>query len=83
LGYERRGGYRPSGFGPKPGPKPVEVGKEYDVDISEVSSRGDGIARIQGFVIFVSEARAGQHVKIKVTRVGERSANAEIVRSAT
>jgi len=79
LGYERRGGYRPGSFRPKP----VEVGKEYEVDISEVSRRGDGIARIQGFVIFVSGARAGQRVKIRVTRVGERFANAEIVRPAT
>ncbi|MCP8308553.1 MAG: TRAM domain-containing protein [archaeon] len=79
MGYERRGDYRPSGFRPKP----VEVGKEYEVDISEVSRRGDGIARIQGFVIFVSGARAGQHIKIRVTRVGERFANAEIVRSTT
>ena len=79
MGYERRGGYRPSGFRPKP----VEVGKEYEVDISEVSRRGEGIARIQGFIIFVPGARAGQRVKIRVTRVGERFANAEIVRSAT
>ena len=35
------------------GPKPVETGKEYDVQITEVSRKGDGIARIQGFVIFV------------------------------
>ena len=25
-------------------PKPVEVGKEYDVAIQEISRRGDGIA---------------------------------------
>jgi len=34
------------------GPKPVEVGKEYEVQISEISNRGDGIARVQGFIIF-------------------------------
>ena len=33
------------------GPKPVETGKEYDVQISEISRKGDGIARVQGFVI--------------------------------
>ena len=33
-----------------PSPKPVEVGKEYDVDISEISRQGDGIARVQGLV---------------------------------
>lgn len=36
-----------------PGPKPVEVGKEYEVDVTDISRKGDGIARIQGFVIFI------------------------------
>jgi predicted RNA-binding protein with TRAM domain len=59
--------------------KPVEVGKEYDVQIMETSRRGDGVARIQGFVIFVKNGRAGQKVKAKITSVGERFATAEIV----
>ena len=59
-------------------PKPVEVGKEYDVEITEISRRGDGIAKIEGFVIFVSGAQAGQKLKIKVTNVGPRFADAEI-----
>jgi predicted RNA-binding protein with TRAM domain len=63
------------------GSKPVETGKEYNVQITETSRRGDGIAKIQGFVIFVKDARArvGQDVKAKVTSVGERFATAEIV----
>ena len=61
------------------GSKPVETGKEYDVHITETSRKGDGIARIQGFVIFVKDARVGQDVKAKVTSVGERFATAEIV----
>ena len=59
--------------------KPVETGKEYDVQITETSRRGDGIARIQGFVIFVKNGRTGQNVKAKITQVGERFATAEIV----
>jgi predicted RNA-binding protein with TRAM domain len=47
--------------------KPVEIGKEYDVQITETSRRGDGIARIQGFVIFVKGGRSGQNVKVKIT----------------
>lgn len=38
-----------------PSPKPVEAGKEYEVDIIETSRQGDGIARIKGFVIFVQK----------------------------
>ena len=29
------------------GPKPVETGKECDVQISEISRKGDGIARVK------------------------------------
>ena len=78
-----RGGYgRSGGFGggrPPMGPKPVEVGKEYDVEVTELSRRGDGVAKVQGFVIFVQGAKVGQKVKIKVDRVGPRFASATVV----
>jgi len=60
-------------------PKPVEVGKEYDVEVTEISRQGDGIARVQGFVIFVKNGKAGQRVKVKVTEVADRFAKAIIV----
>jgi predicted RNA-binding protein with TRAM domain len=60
-------------------PKPVEVDQEYDVDIKEMSRRGDGIARIEGFVVFVPNTQNGDHVKIRVTRVSRRFAEAEVV----
>ncbi|HLG37067.1 MAG TPA: TRAM domain-containing protein [Nitrososphaera sp.] len=75
-GYGRGGFGRDRGFG---GPKPVEVGKEYDVQISEISRQGDGIARIQGFVIFVKGGRVGESAKIRVINVGARFATAEKV----
>ena len=65
------------------GPKPVETVKEYDVQITEVSRKGDGIARIQGFVIFVKNGKVGQNAKIRVVQVGNRFATAEIVDGAT
>ncbi len=58
TGYGR-GGYDRGGF-EFGGAKPVEVGKEYDVTIAEISQGGDGIARIQGFVIFVTGGKAGE-----------------------
>ena len=60
-------------------PAPVEEGKEYEADITELSRRGDGIAKIQGFVIFVPNAKPGDHVKFRVTRVARRFATAEVV----
>jgi predicted RNA-binding protein with TRAM domain len=71
MSYGRRNSYG--------GPKPVELGKEYDVQVTERSDRGDGIARIQGFVIFVKNGKVGDKVKVKVTSVGNRFAIAEIV----
>ncbi|HVO78319.1 MAG TPA: TRAM domain-containing protein [Methanomassiliicoccales archaeon] len=56
------------------GKKPVEEGKEYTVTITDIGSQGDGIARIEGFVVFVPETKVGQAVKIKITRVGNKSA---------
>src|ERR671926_427277 len=65
------------------GPKPVETGKEYEVQITETSRKGDGIARVQGFVIFVVGGKVGQKVKIKVTNVGARFATGEITSKIT
>ncbi len=76
-GYGRGGYGREGGFGG--GPKPVETGKEYEVQISETSRQGDGVARIQGFVIFVKGAKMGEKTKIRVTNVGARFATAEKV----
>jgi predicted RNA-binding protein with TRAM domain len=59
---------------------PVEMGKEYEVDITEISSQGEGIAKIQGFVVLVANAQPGDHVKIRITRIGGMTANAEIVK---
>jgi predicted RNA-binding protein with TRAM domain len=60
-------------------PKPVEVGKEYDVTIAEMSGRGDGIAKIDGFVIFVAGAKQGQTARVKVTQVSSRFATGTVV----
>jgi predicted RNA-binding protein with TRAM domain len=74
-----RGGFGGGSSRPPLGPKPVEVGKEYDVEVTELSRRGDGVAKVQGFVIFVQGAKVGQKVKIKVDRVGPRFASATVV----
>jgi len=60
-------------------PKPVETGKEYDVSITEISRKGDGIARVDGFVIFVKGGQVGQNAKVKITQVGGRFATADLV----
>jgi predicted RNA-binding protein with TRAM domain len=59
------------------GPKPVETGKEYKEQITEISRRFYGIARVQGFVIFVKSGQVGQNVNI--SKIGSIFTTAEIV----
>jgi predicted RNA-binding protein with TRAM domain len=59
--------------------KPVQTGKEYIVNITDNGSAGDGIARIDGLIIFVKDAKAGyRNVKIKINSVKDRFATAEL-----
>lgn len=60
-----------------PSNAPVEEGKQYEVDIKELSRRGDGLARIEGFVVFVPNTRPGDHVTIQITQVRDRFAIGE------
>ena len=60
-----------------PAPKPVEIGKEYEV--TEISRQGDGIARVLGFVVFVKDGKVSQNVKVQVEQVGNRFATATLV----
>jgi len=79
---ERRGSYgrrEGRGFGSRFPPKPVEIGKEYDVEIQETSRRGEGIARIKGLVCFVPNTKPGDKVKIRITRISRRFCEAEVV----
>ncbi|MFL6330162.1 MAG: TRAM domain-containing protein [Nitrososphaeraceae archaeon] len=62
-----------------PAPKPVEVGKQYDVEVTEISRQGDGVARVQGFVVFVKNGKVKQNVKVQVDQVGDRFATATLV----
>jgi predicted RNA-binding protein with TRAM domain len=52
----------------------LQVGKEYEVDITQIGDHGDGIARIQGRTIFVRGANIGEHVKIMITEIRSRIA---------
>ena len=61
----------------------LKPGKEYDVQVTEISRKGDGIARIQGFVIFVKDGKVGQNARIRVVQVGNRFATAEVINSGS
>jgi predicted RNA-binding protein with TRAM domain len=82
LSFGQRGGYgNRGGFGRSSGSfnKPVEVGKEYNVTISDTSRRGEGIAKVEGFIVFVPGTKVGQNVRVKVTQVSQRFASGQVV----
>ncbi len=56
---------------------PVEVGETYEVTIEDIAREGDGIARVEGFVIFVPQTQVGDTVNIRITRVLRKFAFAE------
>jgi predicted RNA-binding protein with TRAM domain len=58
-------------------PKPVEVGKVYDLEVTDTSKRGEGVAKYEGLVVFIPGAKPGQSLKVKITRVGPRFAIGE------
>src|SRR3989338_11049016 len=90
--YERRGG---GGFGRDRGgfggggggfrdrfddkPKPVKVGEEYDVEISDVGAKGDGITKIENFIVFVANAKKGEKCRIRIKEVANKFAIGEKV----
>lgn len=58
--------------------KPVDEGDVVEVEIDDLGSKGDGIARIDGFVIFVPGGEVGESYDVEVTSVGRKFAFAEI-----
>ena len=86
YGQDRGGSYggpRRSFDGPRRSFAPVNVGDELDVKIESVGEKGDGVAKVKGFVLFVPGTQAGQEVKIRVTRVLKKVGFAEVVGGAS
>lgn len=77
-GGSSEGGYG-GGYGARPMTAPVKVGEEIDVTIEAVGEKGDGIAKKNGFVLFVPGVKEGQQVRIRVTKVLRKVGFAEVV----
>ncbi|MFC7204914.1 23S rRNA (uridine(2552)-2'-O)-methyltransferase [Haloferax namakaokahaiae] len=56
---------------------PVRSGDELEVEIIDVGSEGDGIAKVEDFTVFVSGTEAGETVRVKITDVKPKFAFAE------
>ncbi len=92
MGYRDRddrrgGGFRGGGGGFRGGggggggfsqrEAPVKSGEEYDVEITDIAAKGDGICKIQGFIVFVPGASKGEKCRIRISEVRNRFAIAQ------
>jgi len=80
-GPPRRGGGMGGGGGFQQKSVPVKEGQEYDVTIEGIGEKGDGIAKIEGFVIVVPGTQKGQKVRVKVNAVRGKVSFAEVVKT--
>ncbi len=74
----KRGFQAKTRFAPR-NPAPLNKGEQYEVTIQALSRRGQGIARVKGFVVFVPDTNVGQRVTIRIAAIGPHSAQAVIV----
>ena len=60
--------------------KPVEEGQTYTVTISDIGSQGDGVGKIEGFVIIVPDTKIGETVQVRINRVSKKVAFGSVVK---
>jgi len=58
---------------------PVAAGDELTVEITDEGREGDGIARVEGFTVFVPNTEVGEEVEVRIEDVKPRFAFAERV----
>ena len=57
----------------------MKINDEYIVEIEKVTNLGAGIAKVEGFVIFIDNTCPKDKVKIRITKVNKSFANAEVI----
>lgn len=61
----------------------MNINDELTVTIEKLSNLGTGIARVDGFVIFVENACPQDELKVKITKINKNYANAKIIEILT
>jgi len=64
------------GGGPKP---PVNEGDEIEVEILSVGEKGDGMAKKDGYCIFVPNTKAGDKVTVKINKTLRNVGFADVI----
>jgi predicted RNA-binding protein with TRAM domain len=66
-------------FAPRGFAKPVQVGDELEVTVEGKGKTGDGVAKVNGYVIFIKgETEVGQKYMIRIVRIGRNFATGEL-----
>jgi len=47
----------------------LEEGAEVDLEIQSLSRRGDGVVKMGRYIIYVANAKPGQKVRVRITRI--------------
>ena len=58
---------------------PIKNGQIVEVEITDLSHRGLGVAHVDGFPIMIENALPGEHVHVKIHHVGKRMGHGEVV----
>ena len=58
---------------------PISVGEEYILTIEEMGKEGSGIAKLRGISIFVNNTNPGDKVMIRITKITDSYAVAEVI----
>jgi len=61
---------------------PVKEGNVYDVKIESLGREGDGIAKVENFVVIVPNTQVNDNIKVRITKVARRVAFGEVVKGS-
>tara|TARA_Y100000034_G_C6534843_1_gene230556 strand:+ start:156 stop:362 length:207 start_codon:yes stop_codon:yes gene_type:complete len=56
---------------------PVNEGEEVNVMIEGIGREGDGIAKVENFVVFVPKTEVGENIDVRITKVTKNCAFGE------
>lgn len=59
--------------------RPIEIGNDYEVNITETTPNRAGMARIKGFLVLIDNTKPRDHLKVMKTKTDCLSAEAEII----
>lgn len=58
---------------------PVNEGNTYKVKVESIGREGDGIAKVDGFVVFIPGTKVGEELDVRINKVTRRVAFGERV----